>query len=39
MNIETAFLLACLIIGVGSIGLTLFALDIRRKHENSVGQH
>jgi type IV secretory pathway TrbL component len=33
MSIEIAFLLSCLIIGVGSTGLTLFALNIRCKNE------
>lgn len=35
MSVETAFLWACLIIGGGSVGLTLFALNIRRTHENN----
>lgn len=39
MDIETAFRWACLIIGVGSTGLTLFALNIRRKHENDFSRH
>jgi hypothetical protein len=36
MDIQTAFLWSCLIIGVGSMGLTAFALSIRRKHEHDI---
>lgn len=40
MSMQDAFLVACLIVGVGAIGLTLFALNIRRRHEHEqhVGQ-
>lgn len=38
MDIQTAFLWSCVIIGVGAVGLTTFALNIRRKHEHGIEQ-